>query len=190
MRPWSVLLGLLAALGACTAVGPVDRQESLLSVNLPDSMLPNLQRTRRWEGRDLVEEWSWRHGELYISRPARSQYYTDDYSDKEDLIADIETWPELRNSGVTVDRRKILTARNSIGEFLYAVSEVDDRGDRCFVMVQGMPYSAGASFESAPSPESSDGYISLYECRSAKAMTAEELEERLLTFAEALVFTP
>lgn len=189
-RPWIILPVVFFAIAACTEVGPVSRQESLLSVGVPDSMFPNLQRTRRWEGRDLVEEWSWRNGELYISLPARSQYYTNDYSDKEDLIADVDTWPALRNSGVTLNRRNILTGTNSIGDFQYAVSELDDRGERCFIMLQGKPYSAGASFEAAPSPEASEGLVSLYECRSAASMTAEELEDRLLTIVEALRFTP
>lgn len=189
MRLWGLLLALLAVTAACTKVGPVNRDEALLSANLPDSAFPSIQRTRQWDGTDLVEEWSWRHGELYISISDISHYYANDYSDEEDLIADIETWPALQSSGVTVNRRNITKSRNSIGEFIYAISEIDKRGDRCFVMLQAIPYSAGARFEAAPSSEASDGFISLYECRPADSITAEALEERLLSFAEALRLT-
>ena len=189
MKIWASVLVMLVSLVACAEVGPIDRQQSMLSIDVPDSMFANLQRSRRWEGQSLIEEWSWRHGELYVDRADRASYYQNDYSDSEDLIEDIATWPALVASNVTVNRRKIRTSRNSIGEFLYAISEIDNRGDRCFVMLQGIPYSAGASFEAAPSPEASDGFISMYECRPSAAMTAQELEDRVLTIAESMRYT-
>lgn len=179
---------LSVALAGCTTVGPVSPADSMIVLEPQSSALPGISRTRSWDGQDLVEEWEWASGQLYIVRLERTKYYGTNFRAPEELIEDVETWPTLVRGGTTFRVRDVQSSRNHIGEFIYAVSQVDSRGDRCFLMIQGLPASGGASFEPIASGTSSQGYVSFYECRPAATTSAEKLEDLMLNFAEAFKY--
>lgn len=175
-------------LAACTTVGPVSSADSMVIVEPPSSAPPEISRTRRWGGRDLIEEWEWQSGQLFVVRLERTQFYNTNFRAPGDLIEEAETWPTLVRGGTSFRERDVQTSRNHTGQFIYAVSEVDSRGDRCFLMLQGLPASGGANFEPIASGSSSQGYISFYECRAAATMSVEKLEDVMLSFAESLKY--
>lgn len=202
IRPWAVLCVMAAGLAACTKpvpatkpdpatpLGLITRHQSMLQTDLPDSAFPALRRGRRWVNLNLVEDWAWGNGHLQIYVADDEHYHSDDYSDVKDLVQKINTWPSLRSIGVSVNADNISTSRNAIGEFLYALTEIDDRGDRCTVMTQAIPYTTGPEYGPAPSPESSQGNIFFYECWAAGSRSDADLEARLLSFAEGLTYVP
>lgn len=190
VRVWAVSLVLLAGLGGCQKMGPVTREESVLRTDLPDATFPALSRTRHRANLNIIEDWSWRNGHLQLYVADDAYYHYDDFADVKDLIQRINTWPTLRDSGVSVSAQDISQASNAIGEFLYAVSEIDDRGDRCIVLMQALPYTTGPRYGPAPSEEASQGSIFFYECWPAGSRTEAELEQRLLSFARGLAYAP
>lgn len=186
MRMAIVMALASVAAAGCTTIGPIPADDSMVIVDASAPSIPNINRTRRWDGQDLVEEWDWNTGQLYIVRLDRTKYYPTNFRSAAELIEEAETWPTLERGQTRFNPRNVETSSNRIGEFVYAVSEVDSRGDRCFLMLQGLPASGGAGFEPIPSGSSSQGYLSFYDCRAAATMSADKLEDLMLTFAESL----
>ena len=184
----SIALVALVALSAsgCTTMGPIPSQESMVVFDLPTSFAAD--RNRRWDGRDLVEDWTWDQGQLFVIYIERTQYLTTGFKDPRELIEEVQSWPTMERGGTEFSVRDVKTSDNSIGQFMYALSSVDSRGDRCAILLQGLPASAGAGFEPIATATSSQGYISLYECWSASDMSESQLEERILSLGEAMKF--
>lgn len=190
VRIWAVSLVLLTGLAGCQKMGTVTREESVLRTDLPDSSFAALQRTRHRANLNIIEDWSWRNGHLQIYVADDEYYHYDDFADVKDLLEKINTWPTLRDSGVSVDAQNVSTGRNDIGDFLYALTEIDERGDRCIVMIQAIPYTTGIGYGPAPSDEASQGSIFFYECWRSGSRSAADLEQRLLSFAKSLTYAP
>lgn len=174
--------------GGCTTMGPITAEESMVAFDLPAASMPQIDRTRRWDGQDLVEDWDWRRGQLYVVRVERRRYFTTNFQSPAELVEEAASWPSLERSGAQFNRRTVRTSENAIGRFSYGISDVDRRGDRCALLLQGLPASGGAGFEPIPTATSSQGYISMYECWSASEMSVEKLEQRILMLGEAMRF--
>lgn len=186
MRALFIAVLVPLAIGACSPVGPVVAEDSMVVIGESAPALPNIDRTRHWDGQNLVEEWDWKSGQLYIVRLERSRYYSTSFDDPAELIEDVETWPVLRRDGTQFNVREVQSSRNSIGDFLYAVSDMNSNRKHCFYMLQGLPLSVGPSFEPMGTSSNSQGYLSFYDCRPATNMSADRLESMMLDFAESL----
>lgn len=186
MRAFFIAILLSSALAACTTTGPIAAEDSMVVIDMPASSLPEINRTRSWSGQDLVEQWDWNTGQLYVVRLDRTKYIRRDFGNPEDLIEEADNWPTLARSGTRFDVTDVKTSSNRTGSFIYAISDIDQRGDRCFLMLQGITASGGAGFEPIPIAESSQGYISFYECRPASVTSAEKLKDLMLRFAQAI----
>lgn len=182
-RGLAALIAATLAIAGCETSGRIETVDSMLELRLDPGEWPSMTRDLTIKPTYRYEEWDWPNGSLYIVRGNRNRYYSNDYSDPEDMIEDIESW------GATVperfDRRDIFEDENQNGRFQYTVLNHGRRN--CFYMLQPIYYTVGPNRQGPSSAESSSGNISFYECAGTGAMSMEKLEQRGLKFARALV---
>lgn len=167
----------------CETSGRIEAVDSMLEVRLAQGEWPSITRDRTIEPTYRYEEWDWPNGALYVIRGGAHRYYDNDFADPEDLIEDIRSW------GASVpdrfSQRNIFEDENANGRFQYAT--VNHGRRNCFYMLQPIHYTVGPNRLGPSTAESSAGNISFYECAGSNKMSMEELEQRGLQFARALV---
>ena len=175
-------LAIAFGLSACETSGPITAEESYLELQV-DRGWPKIDRKVEVLAGRRVEEWEWNTGDLYLIQiSVTGRYYANDFEDPEDFIEAVSDWGFYAD--VSVDRRDIAKDRNSLGQFQYAVAEVEDSW--CFFMLQGLNYSPTPGRKQIGTGETSSGFVTFYDCSAKSRLTSSQLEARGLRFARGL----
>ncbi len=177
-----MVLAVAFGLAACETSGPITAQESYLDLQV-DRGWPKIARNVEVLAGRRVEEWEWNSGDLYLIQiSVTGRYYGNDFEDPDDFLEAVSDWGFYAD--VSVDRRDIAKDRNSIGDFQYAVAEVEDSW--CFFMLQGLNYSPTPGRKQIGTGETSSGFVTFYECGAKSSLSSSQLEARGLRFARGL----
>ena len=183
MRFCFAVVGLAVVLAGCQSIGPIEARDSMLRVELADGEWPTISRELVEVQGYREEAWDWPSGALRLIHARRMYYYTNDYTDPEDLVGSAGSWPISLQTAIPLDAVK--TGENADGAFRYATAATPDR--ICFFMLQAIPLVRPPNTVPVGPTEKSDGYYAFYHCAATEAASLAEIEAEGLTLANALV---